>query len=628
MRKMFKLQQRYEYRTVFTSGVDMVSRSHSHNFHGGTMPGQSHSRVPTGTKNRAIVRSKKTVQDLDLDASIRQAFGGIYARPKNLEESLEALRSGKLVLPPQPVWTGDPTDWVANPFDDRNWRFQHHTLRWMNPLRWAAIEGDKDAKAEWLRIARSWGETNTPAEASPSDFAWRDMADGNRAIQLCIGAPLAGPEDSWFVELLEYHRDWLMDPTHIVGKNHGLHQHQGLLVLGAVLRDQNAIDTAVSRMRTQFKTTFDVQGTNNEGSSAYHQMNMTWWGLAWNRASLEGITPPLDATERLASAAHVLAHIALPDGQIPQIGDSKRTRVALGYSPHSDFVSTGGQEGVAPTETAIVLDRGYIASRSGWGNTRPLAHESHTLIKYGEDYPGHSHEDRGSVNIYTQGQRWLIDPGFHSYQNSIPEVKYLKSREAHNVASIPGVKYDRHASVDLVSHSITENYHDFLLLDRGYKKHDLTRRVTYFTEADCWIISDKSGPSSKFQISQTWNIEPGVKLRFLDDGFRLHTKNNNFGMYWLGKDTIVKRHLANEKSLEGWIGTSWKTMFPSARITATSSVQRPHIVSLFGGHSPQPLSIVESHVASNGAIMAHVARGLSHWRIQISEDDISIRNTL
>lgn len=117
------------------------------------------------------------------------------------------------------------------------------------------------------------------------------MADGNRAIQLCIGAPIVDPNEEWFTSLLEYHRDWLMDPKHIVGKNHGLHQHQGLLVLGAVLQDREALNTAVRRMEAQFETAFDYQGSNNEGSSAYHQMNMTWWGLAWKRVQLEGIEP-------------------------------------------------------------------------------------------------------------------------------------------------------------------------------------------------------------------------------------------------------------------------------------------------------------------------------------------------
>src|SRR5699024_5221716 len=108
------------------------------------------------------------------------------------------------------------------------------------------------------------------------------------------------------------------------------------------------------------------------------------------------------------------AHIAQPDGQIPQIGDSGRGKVRVGLSDVTDFVASGGVRGTVPNENALILDRGYIASRSGWGQKQPLEEESHALIRYGEDLRAHSHYDRGSLHIYTNGQRWLVDSGFHS----------------------------------------------------------------------------------------------------------------------------------------------------------------------------------------------------------------------
>lgn len=89
------------------------------------------------------------------------------------------------------------------------------------------------------------------------------------------------------------------------------------------------------------------------------------------------------------------------------------------------------------------------------------------LIKYGEDFKGHSHDDRGSLNIYADGQRWLVDPGFHSYQNASPEVRYLKSREPHNVSSIVGVPHAKDAAVDLISSEVNDKFHEFVLADRA-----------------------------------------------------------------------------------------------------------------------------------------------------------------
>ncbi|HEX7352477.1 heparinase II/III domain-containing protein [Brachybacterium sp.] len=535
------------------------------------------------------------------------------------------LRNGGLSLPPQPVWTGDTTNWTADPFSDRNWRFQHHTLRWLNPLRWAALEGDNEARAEWIRIVRSWGEANVPASASKSDFAWKDMADGNRAIQLALGIPFVSGDDDWFVELLEYHRDWLMDESHIVGKNHGLHQHQGLIVLGAGLRDVSAIETAVARMREQFKSSFDHQGTNDEGSVAYHQLNLAWWRRGWERAELEGFTAPEDVRERLAAAGRVLAHVAMPNGALPQIGDSPRVRARRGYSAASDFVASNGEEGDAPAEHAAVFDGGFITSRSGWGQERPLPDESHAVIRHGVELGAHSHRDRGSIHIYSAGQPWLVDSGFHSYQRDAPEPEYLKSREAHNVAFLVGARHISNAPVELASHSISEDAHDFSLKDHGYGTADVRRRIIYLPGPDCWIVIDSADPAVGQQIRQHWHVEPDLQVRMLDNGYRLVGQTSELLMYWLGRGSTLRRDVAAESSLDGWIGTKWKTMRPSTRLVAESSLQRPRLVTLIAPRRSVPLGIVSSYVTSIGDVSVTVVRGQDEWRIRTFGDGLTVR---
>lgn len=94
-----------------------------------------------------------------------------------------------------------------------------------------------------------------------------------------------------------------------------------------------------------------------------------------------------------------------------------------------------------------------------------------------------------------------------------------------------------------------------------------------------------------------------MKARYLDNGFRLYTDASDFSMFWLGKGTSLKNVQAVEDSLVGWVGTKWKTMVPGMQITATSTPARPHIVTLFGPRTSTPLSIIESRVAVNGAIM-------------------------
>lgn len=566
-----------------------------------------------------------SISELDLNVSKRQSIGASYTRPNDLKERVKTYNMGKLVLPPQPVWSGDPTDWTADPFHDRNWRFQHHTLRWLNPIRWTALEGDAEARIEWVRVVKSWTEANIPASISKSDFAWKDMADGNRAIQLSLGAPLVHTDDNWFVDALKYHRDWLLDPANIVTRNHALHQHCGLLVVGAVLKDNHAISTAVSRMRGLFAEAFDLEGTNDEGSVNYHQLNMVWWSQAWDRVQREGVEPPQDVLERLTNAGIVLAHMSMPDGNLPQIGDGPRTKVRGGLSTYSDYVASKGKEGKPPEDKVAILRRGYILSRRGWGHPKPITNESHTLIRYGGAiHPRtHSHNDRGSVHIYSAGQPWLIDSGFHSYQPGAPENRYLISRDAHNVAHITDSEHDSDAPVELVDSEVTDDYHAFLLSDTGYEFHKLYRQVIYFVEPDCWIIADRIEGDPVATLSQEWFIEPRTTVRFLDNGFRLDGNSNSFGMYWLGRGTQLNLTRANDASLAGWIGTKWKTLEAGSRISA--NIQGKPIVALLGAHSPVPLGIVESRISMNGHIRVHIMRGDSLWRINISREKISVQ---
>lgn len=560
-----------------------------------------------------------TLSDLDLGVATRQALGASYVRPSNQAEQLARIKAGTIRIRPHGDWTGDYTDWIADPFNDRNWQFQFHSLRWLTPLRWAALDGDEDARSEWLRIARSWFEGNVPFTPELAPFAWKDMTDGNRAIHLTLGAPLVSHSDEWFIRLLEYHRDWLMDPAHIKGKNHGLHQHTGLLVVAAVLRDRVAMDTAVARMERQFVTTIDEQGCNDEGSVGYQQHNLKWWRTAWHRANLEGYE--VDRVEdRLTAGAHALAHLAMPNGALPQIGDTARGMVSRRIHPFTDFVSSGGATGEKPHGNALVLDGGYVISRSGWGEHRPIEQESHMVLRHGPDVRAHSHQDRGSLHIYASGSPWLTDSGFYSYQPRDPMRRHLASRVAHNIAFLPGVAHDATVPVELVSQEVGPEAHDFTVVDQGYADGRVTRRVVYLPGPDCWIVVDSSTVPTPVQLVQHWHLEPGTVSRFRDRGFHLKRGGDSMSMTWLGRaHTTLGRQSAEDGKMAGWIGTAWKEVTASDLLTARSSASRSsRLVTLISPNSPKPLGIVESLVQMDGAVSATLVRGGRSWVVRIS----------
>lgn len=565
-----------------------------------------------------------TVADLDVEAAARQAFGSSFDRPACLPEEISAYWAGELVLSPHPTWTGDRLDWTADPFEDRNWQFQHHTLRWLNPLRWAALDGDVRARDEWLAVARSWFRHNVPAASAPSAFAWKDMADGNRAIQLASGAALVAEDDRWFFELLSAHRHWLMDEKNIVVKNHALHQHTGLFVLGAVLRDAEAMGTAVARMSAQFATTFDEQGCNDEGSTAYHQMNLQWWSQAWRRVELEGRAIPDFAAERRSAAGIVLAQLAQPDGRLPQIGDSARGPVSKGLDPVADFAATKGVQGIRPASTSMVLDGGYAISRSGWGEHRSIVDESHLILRHGADVRAHAHFDLGSVHIYAAGRPWLVDGGFHSYQKADRTREHLHSRRAHNLALLPERAYASRTTVDLERTAISAEVHDFEVLDPGYPGARLRRRVVYLVGPDCWIIRDAAEGDTGSALRQHWQVDIGLRCRRHDRGFTIQDKRRSMALTWLGGAPRLSRHEAVDGDPRGWIGTRWKTLKPGTLLTAETRTPSRGLTVLIAPNIGAPLGIVDSYVTTAGAVTATVCRGDRAWTIRI-EDGQDVR---
>ncbi|MGD8149456.1 heparinase II/III domain-containing protein [Ornithinimicrobium sp. Y1694] len=562
-------------------------------------------------------------QRLDLKVAQRQGFAAVHRRPSDVEEKFAGLLAGKLSLPPHPTWEdANLTDWTADPFSDRNWQFQHHTLRWLEPARHLALDGNSRARGFWLETVRSWAERNTPPIKAPSEWAWKDMADGTRAIYLALGAPIAGADTPWYTKLMEEHRNWLIEPQNIVARNHGLHQNCGLLVASALLRDEEGKRVALARLTSQFKDTFDTQGVNDEGSFAYHQMNLIWWKEAWERVSQEGHAVPELVGARLSRAATVLAHMAYPNGELPQIGDSARGPVKLGLGPASDYAASSGTTGQPPGDLGVVFARGYAISRSGWGGSRGSDH-SHLVLRFGHDLEAHSHQDRGSVHFYSGGVPWLVDPGFHNYQARDKIRAYTKSRESHNVILVPSAKYDRATEVRLEDYTVCEAYDDFRLADVGYDPLGATRRVVYFREPDCLLVIDSLESSQKMQ--QQWLLDEGILVSRHDRGLTLRRGNKIARMHWLGRLPSLRITPAQPGSLDGWIAPRWKTLIAGTRVRATVSPDGPPRISfLFAPPGESALSIHQTYVTQSGLVTAILSRGEQVWSIRVG-DEVSVR---
>ena len=91
-------------------------------------------------------------------------------------------------LPPQPFRL--PFDWHADPLKDRNWMFQLHASRMLDPYlnRLVADPGHPRAFADILEVIADWHRGNARSRAGR--FTWYDMSTSLRGLKL---DPPGGP---------------------------------------------------------------------------------------------------------------------------------------------------------------------------------------------------------------------------------------------------------------------------------------------------------------------------------------------------------------------------------------------------------------------------------------------------
>lgn len=496
---------------------------------------------------------------VNLKTAERQALGTHFVAGPQDKKLVADLCGGHLTLPPHKRWQlpAAPT-WAEDPFSDNNWQFQYHMLRWLDPLRRAGQNGNAQAAEAWQRYARSWIEANPPGD-SASRWAWIDMADGIRAMELCHGLGVVGEQD-WLIRSLEQHRDWLADPSHLKHGNHGLHQTLGLFVVSAVLEDRDSMDLAVDWLGQRLRGAWDEQGVNEEGSLAYHRMNYLWWQDAMTRLDLEGVDRP-DGAQRLSLAPEEMAHATSPLGRLARIGDTNAASIRDIDHPYADFVTSEGTRGAAPAKTTAIYDRGYAYIRSGWGQNRPFSDETYLTAVFGAQDKIHGHVDGGSVTYCSQGVQWLHDAGRYYYGRH-PMQDYMKSRAAHSLVVLPGRTADKGTPVELMRSEITDDCTDLLLSDASYDGVSITRRIVYLRHWDLTVVLDRVESQEPVQAEQRWHCGREVSATALSTGFALSHGEGTFHVSALTKGQRRDVRSGQDRPMIGWTATGWRRSTP------------------------------------------------------------------
>lgn len=566
---------------------------------------------------------------VDEEVCGRQEIGAAFRATREDKAKVAALLEGKLVMSPHKEWAlPRELDWAADPFKQRNWRFQLHTLRWLDPLRRAGLNGDEAAAELWLHYCTSWIDENLLGR---DPYAWMDMADGLRAIEFVLGYPLV-PEarrGKW-IEAIRVHARWLADLANRGHGNHALHQLQGLLVAASFLREESLKRQAREQVIELFNLSYDSDGVNNEAALGYHDLNYVWWKEVIRRFSVENVDLS-DLEGRLLKGRHMLVHGVRPNGFLEMIGDtSDRKRISSDGLPETTYMRTNGEDGHPPGERSVLFEAGYLFGRSGWGEyERDFADETFYSVRFGPDDAIHGHQDSTSVTAYSHGVQWLVDPGMFAYTQSAVRG-YVKSRQAHNVVVSDRVKFDPKTRTVLEAHSLTDRFDHIHLTSSPQRGFSSSRRVVFDRTRDVLIVIDRvrrtnpAIPTTRF--TQLWHLHPETNVTRRDRGaVDLASGSATASIRWLDGVRPDSVEWADGEQ-GGWFSPGYNVAEVAPVIAARSTVRGKLewcTVISFGDEVFKPIGLVDD---SEGAMVLSLSDGAAESVLEISDSGVSERH--
>ena len=550
--------------------------------------------------------SRKMAQDL--------AFGPLFSPTSQDAAKVSALVAGKLDLPPNPSWNMPAeVTWYENPFKEPNWVAQFHMLRWLDPLRRQAQKGDASLIDHWLAIAESWIEKNPPGRGR-ANYSWADMIEAARAMTFAFALPVIEDERPHHLPAiltsLEQHGAWLEDASHIRSGNHALQQHQGLLVIGAVLEREEWVDLAVERSVAMLQSTYDDQGINEEGAVQYHQINFQWWNNLATRVRIATGSVP-GAFDRVAKAPVAMAHATRPDGNYELIGDTEIFSPRNLGHPAITYVSSAGTDGIPPQDRVAVYESGYAYGRSTWGDARTrFSDASFYSLRFGPQNRIHGHADGMALTLWAGGESLLVDSGKLAYDAKDPYRGHLLSREAHNSVSVRGVEYNRTASVELLISQRSEDVEHFRFEDTGYPGVRLVRDVLIALRWNLAVVVDSFEAQEDVTVSQWWHLSPDASHRKEDSAVVTRTAGNELRFTWPEGAVSTRISRGTTKPFQGWYSPTWRKLIPTrtveASVTGTTG-SLATVLSYSAARSPASVEVVATDSAEG--LLLHINRG-------------------
>jgi hypothetical protein len=350
-------------------------------------------------------------------------------------EAVAAARRGRFAVRGETVRLEPPVDWLLNPIEARSFSHNLWKFQWLDPLLYAyRTEGDVAALERALALVLDFARANPPDGEPVDGNVWDDKRTGDRGPYLayvmraaeCEGL-LDDGERELLLETMGRHLETLTDPALYKPTNHGLFADLALTMLALQLDFLPEAEEWGALGRARFERTLR-EGT--AGEEALWLEHSAGYQILVTRALTRFLEVPGNETPGLVELRRdmqdVVGWLRMPDGKIPQFGDSDLKRVP----PFADK-RAGNDVGVLElAESGLAVakrDDGYLS----------------VLASYFSD--AHKHADALSFDLFDRDRRVITDTGlFHKDKDE--NFAFAHATRAHSVLVVDGEEFPRDGS--------------------------------------------------------------------------------------------------------------------------------------------------------------------------------------
>ena len=590
--------------------------------------------------------NKRTVSEI-IHVNPELLYGSFAFHPINIAAYREYLNGKRM-------WFGktgeswpipaNPT-WRENPYNDRTWLVQYHSLNWLYSPAYAYLTtGKDDYLDEIIHYIFSWIASNPDPKHSTTKMAWHDGAIVRRThlfvylYHKFLKEKLTKEQTDVFIKTLSIHGDLLeklLANPKWKGHNHNLMHSRALYDLAVAFPEIPKASEWKILSRERINQLLDemvevTEGISKEQAIFYHFFDLRlFYDIHHYLSGLnDGFSDEQIEVLRMVEFG---ALVLFPNGNLPAIGDTKfrasgeteksflAQLVAQGLGTKTaEFILTNGQRGNRPADAYFYPRSGYAIFRPAYSSAIEWKNDISLVFDFGPSMFSHGHKDAMSFLLYGYGTSLIIDSGgpynFNKDENSRRIQRGLVSSKSHNLVIVDSQDY-QDGDTRLIRYQDTKAY-SFIEAENSKYLHVTYKRAILLLKPDLVIVIDNltSSDRREHQYDLLFHFPPNSQIDLNGDRLNMSTENGS-GLHMRVKSSQAISSSIIKGQMEPYF-QGWATIAHSKKIPAPALQIRQEGVHCWYVTLIKPFQ-GKSSISMNADVTINAEKG---WEIALGAD--------